>query len=674
MAKDNILQEVSQHYEMWTQDNQKRLTRKGGWNDVTDAYYGKLPDDWPYITKIVDPRVRTSLIEKNARLINNKLRGRLVPREGSDILGAKINNALLDYQWDSANDGGSMLTKISISDLDTRLYQSKFGLVKWRCEYNKDGSIKFEGNEFTPLDIRDCGMDPSAMNIKGAKWFQYRTWEHVEDLENMTDTNGKPIYKYLGTVKAFLADKGSKTRNQRRKDAYVRRVPQLRGLEDRVGEDLAYPVVEIVHEFREDRWVDYVPDLELIIRDIPNPYKHGKIPIAQLKYYPLQDDPLGESEVEPVIPIWKAIQATVCGYMDEVILKLRPPLKVIENAATIETIVYGPEAQWLVTRPDAITEMQSNGEAVRYFETTYSALISAFNVAMGDMSQGTSAVTPFEAEKTATEVKASLRQQNVRDQRNQNDLAEFIKDIMLMWLSNNKQFLFTNPDKQEYILRIVGAENFAYFKRAGLDEMELKPEVTQMIADIIEQNPEITPEEVDQMVEAGKVPKHPVYENPNEKDPEKLVYKPKMTVADTEDSAEMSIVPEDLEGTYDYIADVKSMASGASEELMQARQKAIELLLGNQNVVQLLGAEGFKPNVKELIKNSLEDLGLKDADRYFEKIETQGIPPTAGGIQPNPQVPGLPGVPQTTPPIGIPEQMAQPGGLQEPTGIPQGIR
>lgn len=679
---EEILKEVDQHYSMWTQDNEKRLTRKGGWNDITDAYYGKLPEDWPYITKIVDPRIRTSLIEKNARLINNKLRGRLVPREGSDILGAKINNALLDYQWDNANDGGSMLTKMSISDMDTRLYQSKFALVKWKCEYNEDGSIKFEGNEMYPLDIRDCGMDPSASHIKGAKWFQYRTWEHIEDLEKQSDTGGKPIYKYLGTIKTWLKEQMTSNSGQRRKDAYVRRVPQLRGLEDRVGEDMAFPVIEIVHELREDRWIDYFADLKLIIRDIPNPYKHGKIPIAQLRYYPLQDDPLGESEVEPVIPLWKAIQATVCGYMDEVILKMRPPLKIVQNQVQIETIIYGPEAQWLVQRPDSITEMQSNGESVKFFQTTYSALISAFNVAMGDMSQGTSTVTPFETDKTATEVKASLKQQNVRDQKNQNDLAEFIKDIMLMWLSNNRQFLFSNPDKHEYVLRIIGDENFQYFKKAGLDEMVLEPEIAKTIADIIEQKPEMTDAELGEIIEAGKTPKHPVYENPNEKDPTKLIYKPKMRPSDMEDSAELSIVPEDLEGTYDYIADVRSMSAGAGEEMLAARQKAIELLLSNPTVIQLLAQQGYKANVKELLTNTFEDLGLRDSSRYFEKIETEVLPGATGGPGSPMPIPGISEVPQAGAGVGGPQQMAGPvpGGLggQAPFpnagAIPQGLQ
>ena len=674
---EEILKEVDQHYNMWTQDNDKRLSRKGGWNDVTDAYYGKLPEDWPYITKIVDPRIRTSLIEKNARLVNNKLRGRLVPREGSDILGAKINNAKLDFDWDNANDGGSMLTKISICDMDTRLYQSKFGLVKWKCEYKDDETIKFEGNEFYPLDIRDCGMDPSAMHIKGAKWFQYRTWEHIEDLEKQSDTGGKPLYKYIGTIKAWLRESQQANSGQRRKDSYVRRVPQLRGLEDRVGEDMAFPVIEVVHELRENRWIDYHPDLKLIIRDIENPYEHGKIPIAQLRYYPLQDDPLGESEVEPVIPLWKAIQATVCGYMDEVILKMRPPLKIIQNAVTIETIVYGPEAQWIVTRPDAVTEMQSNGEAVKYFETTYSALISAFNVAMGDMSQGTSAVTPFESDKTATEIKASLKQQNVRDQKNQNDLAEFIKDIMLMWLSNNKQFLFSNPEKQDYVLRIIGDENFNYFKRAGLDEMVLEPQVAQMIGDIVQEKPDMSDSELGELVETGKTPKHPVYENPDEKDPSKLNYKPKMKMAEMGDSAELSIVPEDMEGTYDYIADVRSMASGATQELLEARQRAIEMLIAGPTsalVIQLLMQEGYKVNAKELIENTFEDLGLRDASRYFEKVEGQGLPNAVGGVGPNSQVGGLPPAPQANLGGPVQQQVAVPGAVPNPQGVPQGIR
>jgi hypothetical protein len=67
-ASEKTLNEVIGHYQDWKEDNDTRRTRENGWNDITDAYYGKLPDDFPYNSQVVDPRLSTTLIEKNARL------------------------------------------------------------------------------------------------------------------------------------------------------------------------------------------------------------------------------------------------------------------------------------------------------------------------------------------------------------------------------------------------------------------------------------------------------------------------------------------------------------------------------------------------------------------------------------------------------------------------------
>lgn len=662
--QEEILTELDSHYQAWTNDNEKRMSRKNGWNDITDAYYGKLPDDWPFTSKTVDPCIRTTIVEKNARLVNGKLRGRLIPRENGDIISAQINNAILDYQWDNANEGGSMITKIGVCDLDTRLYGSKFALVKWKYEEDDNGNVIFDGNEVYPLDIRDCGMDFGASHVRDAKWFQVRTWEYLEDLENQSDVSGVSIFKGLGEIKRQINERQNRQSSQR-KNAYTSRIKQLKGLEDRVGTDVAFPVIEVVTEYRRDRWITFAPEYNIILRDIPNPYRHGKIPIAQNRYYALQDDPLGESEVESVLPIWKAIQACLCGYMDESIMKGRPALKIIEGAVRIETIEYGPEAQWIVTRPDAITEMQSNGESIRYFQTSYSALKSAFNTAMGDMSQGVSSADTFNPKKTATEIKASMKQQNARDQKNQSDLAEFIKEIMLMWLSNNRQFMFT-PEKKEYVIKIIGQDKFNYFKRAGLNEMVVEPEAMSAIGDVIAQKPDLTDGQIMGLLEAAQTPKYPVYDNPDEQDPEKINFKPKMTISETGDTAEVSVVPQDLEGIYDYIADVKSMSAGAGEELMQGREKAIGLLTSNPVVLQLLQLDGFRPKVKELLTADLEDWGLNDAERFFEKIEngqnnpTQTGPQETGGVPTNSGVGGLPSLPQAGVGGPVPEQMAGP--------------
>lgn len=648
------LQECLHHYDMWTEDNDIRATRRNGWNDVTDAYWGKLPGDWPYISRTVAPLIRTTLIEKNARLLNSKLRGRLIPREGSDIVKARLNNALLDFQWDNARDGGSMLMKWGIMDMDTRMYASKFALVPWRYEIDKKGEVIFDGNEMTPLDIRDCGMDPKATHIRNAKWFQHRKWEYIEDLEMQNATGTTQKYSGLSN----LIDK-MKQNSDRRDTEYESRVLNLKGLTDRVGQDKVFPVVELVTEYREDKWITFSPKYKCVLREIENPFNHKKIPVIQLRYYPLGEDAIGESEVEPVLPLWKAIQAVLCGFLDNMNIHMRPPLKIVATQARIETIEYGPEAQWIVDRQDAVMEFQGSGDPMKYFQTTFSALVAQFNNAMGDLSQGTSGVDPFNPEKTATEVKETSKQQNIRDQKNQSDLADAIQDMMMMWLSNNKQFLFSDPTKKEFVLRVVGSQMFDYFKRAGLDEEEVPDEAMQMISEIIgAQGGEVSDGEIVEMMESAKNPKFPVFENPDETDPNKLITKPKMKINEMGDAAELFLIPDDLDGTYDYIPDVKSMNSGADQERVNGIQRAIDRLSSNPTILQQLKEENVKPVIKELLISEFEELGLKDAEKYFQTFSPETEAPASTGIPSNLQQSGFPGAPTAIPQGPNQQQMA----------------
>lgn len=627
-SEEDTLSEVLGHYNMWNEDMEHRQTRKNGYDDVTDAYYGKLPADWPFINRVIDPVLRTTIIEKNARLMNSKLRGRLVPREGGDVLSARLNNAVLDFQWDNANHSGSMLEKWSINEQDTRLYASKFAEVPWLCVKDDEGNYLFDGNEMLPIDIRDCGMDPNSEHIRDAKWFQQRAWMTLDELEKTSEADGEPLYPGLGELKLKIKDGKSDRRDIR----WNNRIKSNKGLEDRMGEDKAFPVLEIVVEKRPDRYITFSPIYKVILRDIPNPYKHKKINVIQLRYYSIQGDPMGESEAESVLPLWRAIQACLNGYLDGMMKRLSPPKKVLDGKARIETIVDAPDAIWLVDQVDAITEQQYSGEADRTFQTTFGALKAAFNNAMGDLSQGTGGVDPFNPDKTATEIKQSAKQQNSRDQKNQTSISEAIQDMMSMWLSNNKQFLFADPTKKEYILEIVGTELFNYFQRAGLDEMEVSDEAMQLIGDTISQaEGNLSDDDILELMEAGKTPRFPVVENPEEKDPEKYIVKPKMRMNDMADGAQLSIVPEDLEGTFNYVPDVKSMASGADVEMQQSMQRAIDRLTTNPTVLQLLQMEGVTPSIKELLVQELEGTGLRDAERFFPTQQPNAVAPAGGG-------------------------------------------
>jgi len=605
---NEVFDEVFYHYTTGVQDMEQRKLRRNGWDETIKAYYSKLPANWGYLSKVTDPVIRTVLIEKSARLFNGKLRGTTVPRENGDVVKAKIINTILDFQWDNAQHGGSMLEKWALMDLYTRLFGSAFGLCYWYKDDQKETA------EFKVLDNRDVFVDYQATSVKNANWVIVREWVTLNQLKSQV-INGESIYQNLDVLqKRMLED----SFGDRRNSEYVSMVKQLRGLEDRVGDDIYHKAFEIVTEMRKDRWVTVAPKYGLVLRDIENPLDSKIIPVVQLRYYQNGDDVYGESEVESVLPLQRAINALLCGFIDQVNFSLRPPIKVANNAdgVRLDTIQYSPNALWLTgSSPNNILEHQAGTQVVQQFGAVYQVLKSAFNNAVGETSSGVSQLSPLQTEKTATEVRATYAQMQSRDEFNQMFLKEALKDQMMMWIQLNQQFLFDDPTKYHIIFRITGMDALNDLKRYALDDMEVPDEVTYGIADMIQQNPDMLDQSMLQtIVEQTAIPSYPENMNPKSTSGE---FKPKVEFDKYGEFAVLRVNKDDLVGTYDYIPDVKSMAVGVSDQQVNGRNQALQILL-NPNVNQLLTMEGNKIKLKELIVQILEDNGVRNANKLFE--------------------------------------------------------
>lgn len=654
VKEDTKLAQLMDHYSNGKQDTDTRMTRKNGWNDIINAYMGKLPANWPYNSLVTDPRIRTTVLEKTSRLLNAKLQGRLVPREGGDMIKAQINNALLDFQWDNATTGGSMLEKVAMADQTTRLFGACWAFPYWDTVRNT--------NELKIIDQRDIWFDGSATHLNNAKWVQVREFTTIDALE----ARGYDVSKLKSMIK-----KGEVTSN-RQDSVYTSQVKMNRNLDNRVGQtdDPKNPVIEIVTEWTKKTCTIFLPQYGLTMKDGDNPYKHGKIPLAQLRYYPLGDDIYGEIEVECVLPLQRAINAILCGFVDEMNISMRPPLKISSVGVRIETIQYGPGAHWIMTNPNLVQEMEFSSKVIANFNATYPALLAAFNTAMGDQSLGVSngAGSGFN-EKTAREVTSLEKQQNNRDQYNQLYLSEFLKEIMMMWLSNNKQYLFDDPQKHSYILKVIGKEQVNYFKQMLLSETDIPDHAMREIAQTIQSNPEAVSDEALQgIIEDVSVPTSPVIMNPDEQNPSDYDVQPKLKVNDMGDSADLHITEDDFDGDYDYIPDVSSMASGAGNTMKDARKQALDFAL-NPEITKMLQLQGSSVKIKDLLVNALQDAGYRDAESMFTEDAQQ---PNAGGQaalgpgqQPNlpPGVEGMAGLPPPLPPQPIA------GGVPQPQGI-----
>jgi len=641
-----VLQEVRQHEQIGFQETDRRATGRNrigsiSFNEADELFRSWIDENkWPYDALLFDPRVFTFIFEKTSRLIANKPKGNLIPRDGADTLRARINNQLLDYQWDQATNGGSMISKWSLMDINARKYGAGFALTKWRYECAPDGTVLFDGPEMQVLNNRDIAHDLTATSIESCNWFQVRQYVTVQDLQYVNDQNhSKPIYKNLDKLKFMIeTEKATTTQGvtdggDTRATNWVSRNRTIAGLEtDPYGKDGAFKTIEIITEYRKNRWITFTPKYQVIIRDIPNPYKNNELPIVMLRYYAIDDDLYGLSEIEPIKGIQKAINAILCQYVDEINQQLYSPIAVGPGVRQ-HTLEWGKGARWIMNNPMTDFRLvESRSNAAQYFNNTYSALVAAMMNALGESSLGISNVQPYQKDKTATEIKALQLQRNARDNYNQIFLAEAIKRQYMLWYSMNQLLLFSDPEKQAYIMRIADWDALRYFTGQGLDDVvdntdQIVDFAGDRIIDEIGNGGEGAGDAETQLFTQTSSYKYPV----NIGTGKEKNFTSKLSMDEGGRSGLLYITPEDLKGQYDIIIDVQSMTSTADDEKRQARQAAVSLLATNPNVAQMLAAEGFKPKFKELFTTWLEDLGFNDADRYFEKAQPPAGAPAPGG-------------------------------------------
>lgn len=663
-VEQDVFNECRRHADTGFDETDKRATGRGrigaiSFDEADELFRSWLNENtWPYDALLFDPRVFTFIFEKTSRLIANKLRGVLIPREGSDVLAAKINNELLSFQWDQANNGGTMLSKYAMMDMNTRKYGSSFALCKWRYEIDSKGKPLFDGPEMQVLNNRDIAHDLSATAIENANWFQVRQYVTLQELQHVNDrARSKPIYKNLEKLRDVIANEAPTSGGDTRSTNWVSRNRAIAGLEiDPVGKDPVFKTVEIVTEYRRDRWITFAPKHGVVLRDIDNPYANNELPIVMLRYYAIDDDLYGLSEIEPVKGLQKAINALLSQYVDEINQKLYSPIA-IGPGVRQHTLEWGKGARWIMNNPMSdYRVVETSANAAQFFNSTYSVLVAAMLNALGESSLGISNVQPMQNDKTATEVRAVTQQRNARDNHNQIFLAQAIERQMKLWHSMNQKLLFGDKKKEHYIIRIAGKEALKYFQEEKLHKMTLPDEALMLMKEREITNPE-----------GFEVPQFPVNVG-DEKEPKFL---PKFNLDKNKRSGDLYVEPEDLKGTFDFVADVQSMALDAGDEEKKARAQAVSLLSSNPNVLTLLQGEQVKPKFKELFVSWLEDLGFSDAEKYFETVKaaptapSQGASPMGGGsANPLAALMGASGQENTQPiPGGTP--------LLQQAGVPQ---
>lgn len=445
-------------------------------------------NNYPHGAKVFDPRIFRVIETITPRMVANEPTGSFYPVETGDMSTAHVLNALMKYDWRRADMFPKLVMFIKSmlifgtafgrnywdyrTSMKTRMVPKQVnGRMVWTPKNKEQIEVtEFDGPNFEPLNIYDCYFDPNATSMDNMRWFIYRTFKTLKELEQMNDakyaaTGQKGYYKNLDKLKQLLEDKkAKKSTGQAAPDNMQFREHRriMLSTQEFHGKDESNPEIVVLRRFTREGWCDVVPEYGLVIREIENPYFHGELPIIYGVDYPYPGELLGMGEIEPIDRVQRAINAVLNQRLDNVQLTLRNMWKVKKDS--------GVDMHTLVSAPgNVITTDDMNAvEAIDVPDVTGATFVQTMNYLTSALQNG-SGITDYTiglgndsnvANKTATGTRLIQQEANAQFKLKIQLLNHMvIKKIADQWKDLRIQYT-TESQK----LRILGRDDIKYMR------------------------------------------------------------------------------------------------------------------------------------------------------------------------------------------------------------------
>lgn len=615
--EDQLMKEIQEQYELsknYLDPIHKRF------NSLEEMYRSYInPSNTDNKAKVFDPRTFRVIETVAPRMVANDPIGSYYPVEKGDMAVANILNSILKYDWERAG----MFVKLLEFVKSVLIFGTGFGRVYWdyrECEKTRmkpkkiNGKMvwdsknqekytytEYDGPNFEPLNIYDCFPDPNAKSIDSMRWFIYRRFRTLKELKSENESRGGEFYKNLDELEARLASKEDKPQGTGRPadSEYREHRRVMLSTQEYVGEDESNPDIAILRRYERDRWIDYVPDVDLIILDIENPYFHGELPIVHMVDYPYPNELYGMGEIEPVERIQRAINAVLNQRLDNVQLTLNTMWKVRNGSGVaLHTLKSTPG--------NIITTNDMNGvEPIQIPDVTGSTFVQTMNYLTSSLQNGTG-ITDYTsginsssntATKTATGTRLIQQEANAQFKLK----IQLFNKMVIEKIADQWKDLRIQYTTEEKMLRIIGPGLIKYMRdNTNLSKVDMNGE-------------EIFP--------GSPTPA-------------------KLQIVD-DSFAFYNLMPEDIQpsivGDYDYQTSVSQNVLTDPIAVQENFFIALEKVL-NPAISQGLAQEGKKLNFSEIVKQTFDKMQLGTvADNLISEIEPpkgEGDDLGTGGVMP----------------------------------------
>ncbi len=392
MEKAKVDELTKQYANGW----QSLKNLRAEWEEKEAILLGKTLDQKSTEGKssVFDPRLSTYIFERASRVMAQNPTGSVQVFSKKDIGKNLILNALTkNFVIPNANSQFDFLTKTRLWDVYSNVYGSFGVLVDWVV---KDDYI---GPDFQLIPIRNIVFQSGVQTFNDSDFVFVVSFVSKRWLETRDKKTWKNIDKVL--EKAKSKEKEEKSFTEKKYDTPV------------FGKD--EPRIEIITKYEHDRWITFSRDAKVVLRDIENPQKNGKLPVVLKHCFPLLDRVIGLGEIERTKSLQYAINSLINLYLDGVKMSIFPPLLINLNGVVMRSIEYGAAKKWLVKQAGAIQQLPLSPQGTNTFQSTYAFLNAAILNAFGTSDVATTAKTDLALGKTPEALRMLSVRESARD-------------------------------------------------------------------------------------------------------------------------------------------------------------------------------------------------------------------------------------------------------------------
>lgn len=570
---DNQKQLLDESEAAWNALTQIRST----WDDKERALLAQVNDSYSgqvVRARVTDAALSTLAWERQARVAAQLPTGRVYPVSSADEGKAQLMSIVLtNYILPNAGRDVSMETL----QRQAGVYASVFGSVPIFYDYAVEDD--YIGPYAAIVDPRCFLPQPGFTSPRTADWMMISTIQPVSFLKNILKKKQTSWDK--GAIRQLLKEYDAENSKPSRdgdatKDSVVSR--------DRYTKEQAKGRIELITKYErgdDGHWITFAPDFNgVIIRDIPNPHKSGRIPIVMRHCFPLMNSIYGLGDFERGIRLQKAKDSLLGLYLEGAKQRIFPPIKIDFSKVTPSTIKNQANAKWAMTDMNAAQFVQYGTDSTNNFQSTWgslqSMLMNQFGTTDTTVNVQNSGNPAFG--KTPQAIQQLQQRENARDNWDRSMHEECWQEVfegMINLLS----------------VKMEKPINFAIF------EEEIR-KLSEEHQDLVE------------MFDSGKGGT--------------------LTLAKKELSSKQG---------YRYLIDANSSLKQNDEEQFQALSQLLQLIVSVPGLIQAISQSGFSYDIGEHVKMLFISSGIQDWDRILQEGQEGGAEDQ--GEMPEQQMPDI---------------------------------